>query len=355
MRKHIFNAGPGVLPQQVLDQVSEAVKDLDGTGESILEISHRGKNFKAIYEEAISLVRELLAIGDGYTVNFLQGGASLQFAMIPYNLLGDGQTAAYVETGVWAKKAIKEAQLWGDVNIVGSSADKNFNFIPKGYEVPSDSAYFHLTSNNTIYGTQVHDYPEVSVPYIVDMSSDIFCRPLDGTQFDMIYAGAQKNMGPSGTTLIVIKDELAGRLDRKIPTLLNYKTHIENEMFNTPSVIAIYTSMLVMRWIKENGGVEAMGKINEAKASKLYNEIDENPLFKGTAEKEDRSIMNVCFVMEDPTKEEDFMKSAMEKGIIGIKGHRSVGGFRASIYNACPESSVDVLVEHMKEFAASYA
>ncbi len=352
MRKHIFNAGPAVLPESTLKTTSEAVIDLDGLGVSILEISHRSKEFMAIMEETKSLLKELMVIPDGYSILFLQGGASLQFCMVPYNLLSETATAAYLETGVWAKKAIKEAKLFGNVEIVASSSDKNFSYIPSEYSVPQEASYLHITSNNTIYGTQVKNYPETEVVKIIDMSSDILSRPMNVAEFGMIYAGAQKNLGPSGITLVIIKDDIVGNIDREIPSLLNYQTHIDNNsLFNTTSVFAIYACLQTLKWIKKEGGVKQMEAINKAKAEKLYNEIDSNPVFEGTANETDRSLMNVPFVLANPGKEEEFLKLATEHDIIGIKGHRSVGGFRASMYNALPIEGVDVLVSVMQQFA----
>lgn len=348
--KHNFGAGPGILPQEVLKQSAEAVLNWDGIGLSLLEISHRTKKFEGVIAEASALVKELLGVGDDYSVLFLQGGASTQFAMVPYNLLGTNDTAAYVETGVWANKAIKEAKLFGNVNVIATSKESNFNHIPKGYTIPTDAKYLHITSNNTIYGTQLHQFPKSPIPLVCDMSSDIFSKPVKGTDFDLIYAGAQKNMGPAGTTLVVIKNELLGKVDRKIPSMMDYKVHIEGEsMYNTPPVFAIYVSLLTLRWIKSIGLVE-MEKRNTAKADLLYAEIDRNSLFKGTCAVEDRSKMNVCFVMEKPELEKEFLTMAEEAGCIGLKGHRSVGGFRASLYNALPIESVQVLVDVMKKF-----
>lgn len=350
--KHNFGAGPGILPHEVLKQASQAVVDLNGIGLSLLEISHRSSEFEAILDEAISLVKELLALPAGYSVLFLQGGASTEFALVPYNLLPEGGKAAYLETGVWANKAIKEAKFFGNVQVVASSKDKNFTYIPKDYEVPTDAAYFHITSNNTIYGTQMQEFKPSPVPLVCDMSSDIFSRKFNAADFDLIYAGAQKNMGPAGTTLVVVKDEILGKSGRQIPAMFNYQTQIEGgSLYNTPPVFAIYVSMLTLRWLKSKGGVEAIEKENNQKARVLYEEIDRNPLFKGVCAKEDRSRMNVCFVTENPEHEKPFLKLCDDKDIVGIKGHRSVGGFRASIYNALPISSVYTLIDAMQEFA----
>lgn len=350
--KHNFGAGPGILPHEVLKQSAEAVLDLNGIGLSLLEISHRSTEFEAILDEAVSLVKELLNVPEGYSVLFLQGGASLQFSMVPYNLLPTNGKAAYLETGVWANKAIKEAKLFGTPIVVATGKENNFKEIPKSYEIPEDAAYFHITSNNTIYGTQLKKFPKSPVPLVADMSSDIFSRELNVADFGLIYAGAQKNMGPAGTTLVIIKNDLLGKTDRLIPSMLSYQLEIDNNsMYNTPPVFAIYVSMLTLRWIKAKGGVAVVEKENEAKAKALYQEIDRNPLFKGVCAVEDRSIMNVCFIMEKPEQEKAFLKLAEERNLVGIKGHRSAGGFRASIYNAMPITSIHALVDAMQEFA----
>src|ERR1700742_5107678 len=349
--KHNFGAGPGILPHEVLKQAAAGVLDFQGTGLSILEISHRSPEFEAVLDEAVKLVKELLEVPEGYSVLFLQGGASMQFAMVPYNLLPDGGKAAYLESGVWANKALKEAKYFGEVDIVATSKESNFTYIPKDFKIPADAAYFHITSNNTIYGTQLHQFFPSPVPVVCDMSSDIFSRKINVADFGLIYAGAQKNMGPAGTTLVIVKDEILGKVDRKIPAMLNYQVQIEGgSMYNTPPCFAIYVSMLTLRWLKAKGGVPAIEKENAAKAAALYKEIDRNPLFKGVCVPEDRSIMNVCFVVENPEHEKPFLKYCDEKGIVGIKGHRSVGGFRASIYNALPITSVHVLIDAMQEF-----
>lgn len=350
--KHNFGAGPGILPQEVLKQAAEAVVNFNGIGLSILEISHRSAEFEAVLEEAVKLVKELLQVPEGYSVLFLQGGASQQFAMVPYNLLPEGGKAAYLETGVWANKAAKEAKYFGNVEVVASSKESNFTYIPKDYEIPADAAYFHITSNNTIYGTQLQEFKKSPVPVVSDMSSDIFSRHINVEDFGLIYAGAQKNMGPAGVTLVIVKDEILGKVDRKIPAMFNYQTQIEGgSMYNTPPVFAIYVSMLTLRWLKAKGGVEAIEQENSTKAEQLYREIERNPLFKGVSAPEDRSKMNVCFVMNNPEHEKPFLKLCDEKGIVGIKGHRSVGGFRASIYNALPITSVHALIDAMQEFA----
>jgi phosphoserine aminotransferase len=348
--KHNFGAGPGILPQHVFKQAAEAVVNWDNIGMSILEVSHRTKKFEAVVDEAVSLVRELFNVPENYSIQFLQGGASSQFAMVPQNLLAQDAKAAYLETGVWANKAIKEAKLFGNVDIVATSKDKNFNFIPKNYTVPSDASYFHITSNNTIYGTQIHNFPKSPVPVVCDMSSDIFSRPINAADFGLIYAGAQKNMGPAGVTLVIVDRDLMNKAGRKNPSMYDYKIHDEGgSMYNTPPVFAIYVAMLTLRWIKSVGLTE-MERINRQKAALLYTEIERNPLFKGTAVTEDRSYMNVCFVMDNPSLEDNFLKMAEDAGCIGLKGHRSVGGFRASLYNALSLDSVQVLVDVMKEF-----
>jgi phosphoserine aminotransferase len=350
--KHNFGAGPGILPHEVLKQAAAGVIDFNGTGLSILEISHRAPEFEAVLDEAVKLVKELFEVPAGYSVLFLQGGASTQFALAPYNLLPGGGKAAYLESGVWANKALKEAKYFGDVQIVATSKESNFTYIPKDYEIPADAAYFHITSNNTIYGTQMHIFKKSPVPVVCDMSSDIFSRKINVADFGLIYAGAQKNMGPAGVTLVIVKDDILGKTGRKIPSMFNYQTQIEGgSMYNTPPVFAIYVSMLTLNWLKSKGGVEAIEKENDAKAKVLYEEIDRNPLFKGVCAVEDRSHMNVCFVLENAELEKPFLKLCDEKGIVGVKGHRSVGGFRASIYNALPITSVYVLIDAMREFA----
>lgn len=349
--KHNFGAGPCILPKEVFEEASKAVLDFNGTGLSILEVSHRSKEFEAVVVETERLVRELLNVPQGYSILFLQGGASQQFAMVPMNLLPDGGKAAYLDTGVWATKAAKEAKKLGQVEIVASSSDKNYTYIPKDYSIPADAAYFHFTSNNTIYGTEVFETPQTNLPVVVDMSSDILSRKIDISEFDLIYAGAQKNMGPAGVTLVIIKDELFGKSGRTNPTIFEYEAHAKaGSMYNTPPVFSIYVSMLNLRWLKAKGGVEVIEQENIIKARTLYDEIDRNPFFKGTANVEDRSRMNVTFVMENPDLEAEFLELAKERGLIGIKGHRSVGGFRASIYNALTISSINALVDAMREF-----
>lgn len=351
MKKHNFTAGPCILAPSVIENLSNAVKDFDGQGLSLVEVSHREKAYEAVHMEALALFKELLNIPDGYKVVFLGGGASLQFCMVPFNLMN--KKAAYLETGVWASKALKEAKLFGEVVTVASSADKNFSYYPKGYTIPKDVDYFHITTNNTIYGTEIHEDIDCPVTLVADMSSDIFSRPVDVKKYGMIYGGAQKNLAPAGVTFVVVREDLLGKVDRKIPTMLDYRTHIkEDSMFNTPPVFAIYAMRETLRWVKSIGGVNKMFEMNKAKANLLYSEIDRNTMFQGTAAKEDRSLMNVCFVMTDKYKEKeaDFMAFAKERGMVGIKGHRSVGGFRASLYNALPIESVQALVDCMKEF-----
>lgn len=352
--RHNFGAGPCILPQEVFKQASQAVLDFKD-GLSILEISHRTPEFEAVVEETVRLVKELMNVPSGYSVVLLQGGASLQFSMVPMNLLPEGGTAAYLETGVWANKAIKEVKVFGTANVVASSKESNFTYVPKDYVIPEDSAYFHCTSNNTIYGTELFSFPETNVPVVCDMSSDIMSRVIDVSKFDLIYAGAQKNIGPAGLTIAIVKDEILGKSGRKLPSMLDYKVHIDGgSMYNTPPVFSIYVAMLNLRWLKAKGGVAEIEKENKAKAEALYKEIDRNPLFKGTCAVEDRSRMNVCFVMENPELEKPFLKFAEENGVEGIKGHRSVGGFRASIYNALPITSVHALVELMQIFAEKH-
>ncbi|MGV3599197.1 MAG: 3-phosphoserine/phosphohydroxythreonine transaminase [Bacteroidota bacterium] len=348
---HNFSAGPAILPQSAIDASIEALKNFAGTGLSLLEVSHRGKEFEAVMEESRAIVKELFNVPDGYAIIFLGGGASLQFSMIPYNLLDENETAAYVNTGVWASKAIKEAQLFGNVNVIASSEEKNFSYIPKGYDIPTDAKYLHITSNNTIYGTQMHAFPESPIDVVCDMSSDIFSHPVDVSKFALIYAGAQKNMGPAGVTLVIVREDILGKVTRKIPTMLNYKTHIkEGSMFNTPPVFPIYVSLQTMKWVKEMGGVAAMEKRNTEKAETLYNEIDRNPLFEGTCAVEDRSKMNVTFVLKDRSLEDEFMALCKQNKLSGLKGHRLVGGFRASLYNALELDSVKALVATMQQF-----
>jgi len=351
---HNFNAGPSILPKEVFQQAAEAVLNFNGSGLSILELGHRTPSFEAVMSEARGLVRELMVLDDQHEVLFLHGGASTQFMQVPMNLLDDKETAAYADTGVWGTKAIKEAKLFGKVEVVCSGKESNYTTIPKDFAVPNDANYFHITTNNTIYGSQWQKIPFTSIPLIADMSSDIFSRVIDFNAFDLIYAGAQKNMGPAGVNLVVVKKSILGKIKRTIPTIMDYRNHInEGSMLNTPPVFSVFVCMLTLRWLKSQGGVAAIEKLNEAKSTLLYNEIDENPFFRGTVDKADRSKMNVCFVMNDPTLEKSFLNLTKEKNIVGIEGHRLVGGFRASLYNALPISSVTVLVDTMKEFAAA--
>lgn len=349
MKKHNFSAGPCILPEEVLQKASEAVINFNNDNLSLIEISHRSKSFVAVMEKARSLVLELLNLeGKGYKVLFLQGGASTQFLMTAYNLLD--KKAAYLNTGTWSGKAIKEAKLFGELVEVGSSKDHNFSYIPKEYSIPADADYFHCTSNNTIFGTQMKSFPETDVPLVCDMSSDIFSRQLDFSTFDLIYAGAQKNMGPAGTTLIVVKEEILGKVDRVIPSMLDYQIHIDKDsMFNTPSVFAVYVSMLTLQWLKDLGGIPFIEKVNQKKADLLYAEIDRNPLFKGVVSVEDRSAMNATFVLTNESLKDTFDAMLQEAGINGLNGHRSVGGYRASMYNALPLYSVQALVDVMQE------
>ena len=355
MKKHNFNAGPCVLPKQAIESAIEAIRDFDNTGIGILEISHRTPGWERVMAETEQLWRDLLNIPDDYAVLFLGGGASTQFFEVPANLMK--KKAAYLQTGVWAKKAAKEAKFYGEVEIVASSEDKNYTYIPKGYKIPTDADYFHITPNNAIYGTEIHEDIDSPVTLVADMSSDIMSRPVDVKKYGLIYGGAQKNVGPAGVTFVIVRKDLLGQTGRNLQTMVDYRTHIgdeprNNSMFNTPPVFPIFVMHETLKWVKELGGVEEMYKRNKKKAELLYNEIDRNSLFVGTAVKEDRSLMNVCFVMAPGHEalESEFMAFAKEKGMVGIKGHRSVGGFRASIYNACPLESVEALVACMQEF-----
>jgi len=354
MKKHNFYAGPSILPQYTIDHVIEAIKDFYGTGLSVMEVSHRSKEFISVMDEAQALFKELLDIPDGYHVVFLGGGASTQFAMVPMNLMQ--RKAAYLNTGSWATKAMKEATLFGEMVEVASSKDQNFTYIPRGYVVPDDADYFHITTNNTIYGTEIKEDLDSKIPLVADMSSDILSRPMDVSKYALIYGGAQKNLAPAGVTFIIIKDEILGKVDRPIPTMFNYRTHIEKgSMFNTPPVLPVFAALQTLRWIKEKGGVRVMQKLNQEKAQILYGEIDQNPLFKATVPDEnDRSLMNICWVMNEEYAEleSEFLEFATQKGMIGIKGHRSVGGFRASTYNALPLKSVLALVDVIKDFTS---
>ncbi len=351
MKKHNFYAGPSILSEYTIKNTAAAVENFAGTGLSVLEVSHRSKEFVAVMDEAQALVKELLDIPAGYEVLFLGGGASMQFCMVPFNLLK--KKASYLDTGTWASNAIKEAKLFGEVDVVASSKEANYTYIPKDYTVPEDSDYFYFTSNNTIYGTEMRYDPDVNVRLVADMSSDIFSRPIDVSKYDVIFAGAQKNLAPAGVTIVIVRTDALGNAERPIPTMLDYRTHVKKgSMFNTPPVLPIYSALQTLKYYKELGGIPALEKRNIEKATLLYNEIDRNKLFRGTVAPDDRSIMNVCFVMNDEYKdlEADFAAFAASKDIVGIKGHRSVGGFRASLYNAMPIESVQVLVDAMQEF-----
>lgn len=349
---HNFNAGPSILPKIVFEEAAQAVLNYNNSGLSILELGHRTPVFQSIMDEAQALLKELMQLDNDHEVLFLHGGASTQFMQVPMNLLDEKETAAYSDTGVWAAKAVKEAKLFGKVETVCSSKDANYTYLPKDFAVPNDAKYFHITTNNTIYGTQWQTIPKTSNVLVADMSSDILSRQLDFNSFGLIYAGAQKNIGAAGVNIVVINKNILGKVKRNIPTIMDYRNHIkEGSMLNTPPVFAVYICMLTLRWLKEQGGVAAIEKINNEKAALLYHEIDNNPLFKGTVAKEDRSKMNVCFVMNDSSKEEAFLNFAKENNIYGIKGHRIVGGFRASLYNALPLSSVKYLVSLMQDFA----
>ena len=355
MKKYNFNAGPSILPREVIEATARQILDFNGSGLSLMEISHRAKDFQPVVDETVALIKEILDIPEGYSVLFLGGGASLEFCMIPYNFLE--KKAAYLNTGVWAKKALKEAKLFGEAIEVASSADANYTYIPKGWTCPADVDYLHITTNNTIYGTEIRKELDLDVPMIADMSSDIFSRPVDVQKYKCIYAGAQKNLAMAGVTLIIVKDDELGKVSRTIPTMLDYRTHIEKgSMFNTPPVVPIYSALETLRWIKKNGGVEEMDRRAKERADLLYSEIDRNRMFRGTVAVEDRSLMNLCFVMADEYKEleKDFMEFATSKGMVGVKGHRSVGGFRASCYNAQPLEGVKALVACMQEFEAKH-
>ena len=356
MKKYNFGAGPCILPREVIEKTASAILDFNGIGLSLSEISHRSKDFQPVMDEAMALVKEVLNVPEGYSVLFLGGGASLEFCMIPFNFLV--KKAGYLNTGVWAKKAMKEAKLFGEVVEVASSADDNYTYLPKNFDVPTDLDYLHITTNNTIYGTEYHKDLDVPVRMIGDMSSDIFSRPVDVSKYDCIYGGAQKNLSMAGVTFIIIKDEVLGRVQREIPTMLDYRTHIKKgSMFNTPPVVPIYTAMENLRWIKANGGVETMEKLAKERADIVYGEIDRNKLFRGTVKcEEDRSYMNICFVLNDEYADlqDEFFKFATERGMVGIKGHRDVGGFRASCYNAMTVEGCKALAAAMKEFEAKH-
>lgn len=357
MKKHIFNAGPCKLAGSVLENTSKAVLDLDGTGLSIMEVSHRSKEFQAVFDETVELFKEVLSVPEAYSVLFLGGGASLQFCMIPYNFLNN--KAAYLNTGTWATKAIKEAKILGNTEVIASSEDKGFSYIPKGYSIPEDADYFHITTNNTIKGTEIHNDMDSPVPLFADMSSDILSRPVDVSKYAMIYGGAQKNLGPSGVTFVIIRDDILKNITKEgIPTMLKYATHVDKgSMFNTPPCLPIFAVRETLRWVKAEGGVEEMDKRASARADLLYKTMDDSKMFEGTVPVEDRSRMNICFVMKEEYKEmePDFIKFAGEKGCVGIKGHRSVGGFRASCYNALELESVQVLVDAMNEYESKHA
>ena len=353
MQKHNFSAGPSILPRVAIESTAQAVLNFNNSGLSIMEISHRGKGFEPVLNEAIMLVREILSVPDGYSILFLGGGASMQFCMVPYNLLE--KKAAYLNTGTWASKALKEAKGFGETVEVASSKDQNFSCIPKNYTVPPDADYFHITTNNTIFGTEFRSDPKTDVVLVADMSSDIFSRPVDISRYGLIYAGAQKNLSCAGVTMVIVKNDILGKVSRHIPSMLDYRSHIENgSMYNTPPVLPIFTALQTLKWIKDNGGVAGMQERNSAKAKTLYEEIDRNKMFKGTAAIEDRSLMNICFVMSEEYREleDEFLKFTQSRGMVGLKGHRSVGGFRASTYNAMSIENVQALVDCMKEFEA---
>ena len=355
MKKYNFNAGPSILPDMALEAAAKAIIDFDGTGLSLLSISHRTKEFEGVLEEAKSLFKELLNIPDNYSIYFVGGGASTQFFHIPANFLKT--KAGYVNTGVWSKKAIKEAKYYGEVEIIASSEDRNFTYIPKGFDIPSDIDYLYICSNNTIYGTEYKTDLDSPVPLIADMSSDILSRPVDVSKYAMIYGGAQKNLAPAGVTFVIIRNDMLERVVRPLPTMVNVNTHVaNNSMFNTPPVFPIYVMRETLKWMKSIGGMEEMYRRNKEKAALLYAEIDRNSLFRGTVEKEDRSLMNICFVMSDGNEAlaPEFLEFAKSKGMVGIKGHRLVGGFRASCYNACPKESVEALIACMQEFESMH-
>ena len=355
MKKYNFNAGPSMLPREVIEATADACLDFEGSGLSLMEISHRAKNFQPVVDKAVELVKELLDLPAGYSVVFLAGGASTEFCRVPYNFLE--KKAAYLNTGTWAKKAMKEAKLFGEVVEVASSAEDNYTYIPKNFTIPADADYLHITTNNTIFGTEMRYDLDSPVPLIADMSSDIFSRPVDVSKYNCIYAGAQKNVSMAGVNIVIVKDEALNKVSRQIPTMLDYMTHVKNgSMFNTPPVVPIYCAMKNLEWVKKNGGVEAMAQRAKERADMLYTEIERNKLFRGTAKAEDRSYMNICFVMNDEYKEleADFLQFATERGMVGIKGHRSVGGFRASCYNAQTIEGVQALIQNMKDFEAQH-
>jgi phosphoserine aminotransferase len=346
-----FSAGPSILPKEAIEESIEGLRNFKNTGLSVVEISHRSPQWEETMADMDSLIRSLYNIPSNYDIIFLGGGASMQFTQVPQNLLPEGGKAAYLKTGTWASNAVKEAKFWGTTEVVASSEDKNYNYIPKGYTIPTDATYFHITTNNTIFGTEMHNIPDSPIPIVADMSSDIFSCPIDINKYGLIYAGAQKNMGPAGVTLIIVRKDMLGKAGRPIPTMLDYRTHIEKEsMYNTPPVFSIYLSYLTLKWLKNLGGVEGIYEINKKKAALLYAEIDRNKLFRGTTEKEDRSLMNVTFVTENADLEKKFDKFSEDAGCNGLKGHRSVGGFRASLYNALPLECVEYLVDTMQKF-----
>ncbi len=354
--KHNFNAGPSILPREVFEEASRAILDYNGTGLSILEIGHRTPLFEAVMFETVELLKDLMQLDSGKEVLFLHGGASTQFFQVPMNLLAETGTAAYLDCGVWGTKAIKEAKLFGNVEVVASSKDRNYMYIPKGFEIPSNATYFHYTTNNTIEGTQMHAIPDSKIPLVADMSSDILSRVMDFNRFSLIYAGAQKNIGAAGVNIVVVDKDILGGSNRKLPSMMDYRQHIENgSMLNTPPVFAIYVCLLTLRWLKRQGGVSAIEKMNREKSSLLYGTIDSLPLFKPTVDREDRSHMNVVFVMEDPEKEKLFLDLCKKEGMVGVKGHRNVGGFRISLYNALPLESVKAITDLMRHFAASHS
>ncbi len=352
MKKHNFYAGPSILPQYTIENTAKAIINFAGMDLSLMEISHRSKQFVAVMDEAVQLFKELLKIPEGYSVVFVGGGASTQFAMVPFNLMK--KKSAYLNTGAWSKKAIKEAKAFGEVDVVASSEDTTFNYIPKGYKIPKDADYFHITTNNTIYGTEIKHDIDSPIPLVADMSSDIFSRPIDISKYAIIYGGAQKNLAPAGVTFAIVRNDILGQVEHHIPTMLNYQTHIDKDsMFNTPPVVPVYAALQTLQWLKAQGGIEKMHEKNLHKAGLLYDEIDRNPMFKGTViDKEDRSLMNICFIMNDgfEDKEKAFFEFATARNMVGIKGHRSVGGFRASTYNALPVESVEALVKAMQDF-----
>ncbi|HEY4205550.1 MAG TPA: 3-phosphoserine/phosphohydroxythreonine transaminase [Puia sp.] len=353
---HNFNSGPSVLPKEVFEQASQAILDFNGTGLSILEIGHRTPLFQDILDEAVTTARQLMKLDKDHEILFLHGGASTQFFQVPMNLLNENETASYLDCGTWGTKAIKEAKLFGNVNRVASSKDRNYTYIPKGFDIPGDSKYFHYTTNNTIEGTQMHAIPQTDVPLVADMSSDILSRMMDFNRFALIYAGAQKNIGAAGVNMVIVRKDILGRVTRTLPTMMDYRQHIEaGSILNTPPVFAVYVCMLTLRWLKEQGGVTAIEKINDKKAALLYDTLDSLPLFRPTVAKEDRSKMNVVWVMEDKELEKEFLETCMANGMVGIQGHRTAGGFRASLYNALPMDSVRTLTELMKEFATQKA